>query len=163
MILLRESSRLEMKIDLSMIIDNKQDRDPNDGINTTTVWDYMKYYTDPEKDREGVLDIVTGFFSVTGLELLGKHFSPNNEYRMVLAQMVADDQFQDHILDLLNDDSGIENALHLSDAAKNALEFLRRDKVHVKAIINAFVMPNSISSRTIMTLPTTIMCRAAAI
>lgn len=121
-----------------MIIDNKQDRDPNDGINTTTVWDYMKYYTDPEKDREGVLDIVTGFFSVTGLELLGKHFSPNNEYRMVLAQMVADDQFQDHILDLLNDDCGIENALHLSDAAKNALEFLRRDKVHIKAIINAF-------------------------
>lgn len=121
-----------------MIIDNKQDRDLNDGINTTTVWDYMKYYTDPEKDREGVLDIVTGFFSVTGLELLGKHFSPNNEYRMVLAQMVADDQFQDHILDLLNDDCGIENALHLSDAAKNALEFLRRDKVHVKAIINAF-------------------------
>lgn len=121
-----------------MIIDNKQDRDPNDGINTKTVWDYMKYYTDPEKDREGVLDIVTGFFSVTGLELLGKHFSPNNEYRMVLAQMVADDQFQDHILDLLNDDCGIENALHLSDAAKNALEFLRRDKVHVKAIINAF-------------------------
>ena len=121
-----------------MIIDNKQDRDSNDGINTTTVWDYMKYYTDPEKDREGVLDIVTGFFSVTGLELLGKHFSPNNEYRMVLAQMVADDQFQDHILDLLNDDCGIENALHLSDAAKNALEFLRRDKVHVKAIINAF-------------------------
>lgn len=57
---------------------------------------------------------------------------------MVLAQMVADDQFQDHILDLLNDDCGIENALHLSDAAKNALEFLRRDKVHVKAIINAF-------------------------
>lgn len=121
-----------------MIIDNKQDRDPNGGINTKTVWDYMKYYTDPEKDREGVLDIVTGFFSVTGLELLGKHFSPNNEYRMVLAQMVADDQFQDHILDLLNDDCGIENALHLSDAAKNALEFLRRDKVHVKAIINAF-------------------------
>lgn len=121
-----------------MIIDNKQDRDPNDGINTTTVWDYMKYYTNPEKDREGVLDIVTGFFSVTGLELLGKHFSPINEYRMVLAQMVADDQFQDHILDLLNDDCGIENALHLSDAAKNALEFLRRDKVHVKAIINAF-------------------------
>ena len=121
-----------------MIIDNKQDRDPNDGINTKTVWDYMKYYTDPEKDREGVLDIVTGFFSVTGLELLGKHFSPNNEYRMVLAQMVADDQFQDHILDLLNDDCGIENALHLSDAAKNALVFLRRDKVHVKAIINAF-------------------------
>lgn len=121
-----------------MIIDNKQDRDPNDGINTKTVWDYMKYYTDPEKDREGVLDIVTGFFSVTGLELLGKNFSHNNEYRMVLAQMVADDQFQDHILDLLNDDCGIENALHLSDAAKNALEFLRRDKVHVKAIINAF-------------------------
>lgn len=121
-----------------MIIDNKQDRDPNDGINVKTVWDYMKYYTNPEKGREGILDIVTGFFSVTGLELLGKYFSPNNEYRMVLAQMVSDDQFQDLILDLLNDDCGIENALHLSDAAKNALEFLRRDKVHVKAIINAF-------------------------
>lgn len=121
-----------------MIIDNKQDRDPNDGINTTTVWDYMKYYTDPEKGREGILDIVTGFFSVTGLELLGKHFSPSNEYRLILAQMVADDKFQDQILDLLNDDCGIENALHLSDAAKNALEFLRRDQVKVKAIINAF-------------------------
>lgn len=121
-----------------MIIDNKQDRDPNDGINVKTVWDYMKYYTNPEKGREGILDIVTGFFSVTGLELLGKYFSPNNDYRMVLAQMVSDDQFQDHILDLLNDDCGIENALHLCDAAKNALEFLRRDKVHVKAIINAF-------------------------
>ncbi len=121
-----------------MIIDNKQDRDPNDGINTKTVWDYMKYYTDPEKGREGILDIVTGFFSVTGLELLGKHFSPRNEYRMVLAQMVADDQFQDQILDLLNDDCGVENALHLSDAAMNALEFLRRDQVKVKAIINAF-------------------------
>ena len=68
-----------MKIDLSMIIDNKQDRDPNDGINTTTVWDYMKYYTDPEKNREGVLDIVTGFFSVTGLELLGKHLGMWND------------------------------------------------------------------------------------
>lgn len=121
-----------------MIIDNKQDRDPNDGIHTKTVWDYMKYYTDPEKGREGILDIVTGFFSVTGLELLGKHFSPRNEYRMVLAQMVADDQFQDQILDLLNEDCGVENALHLSDAAKNALEFLRRDQVKVKAIINAF-------------------------
>ena len=121
-----------------MIIDNKQDRDPNDGINTTTVWDYMKYYTDPEKGREGILDIVTGFFSVTGLELLGKHFSPNNEYRLILAQMVADDKFQDQILDLLNENCGIENALHLSDAAKNALEFLRRDQVKVKAIINAF-------------------------
>ena len=61
-----------------MIIDNKQDRDPNDGINVKTVWDYMKYYTNPEKGREGILDIVTGFFSVTGLELLGKYFSPNN-------------------------------------------------------------------------------------
>ncbi len=121
-----------------MIIDNKQDRDPSDGINITTVWDYMKYYTNPESGREGVLNIVTGFFSVTGLELLGKCFSPNNEYRMVLAQMVADDQFQDQILDLLNDDCGVEKALHLSDAAKNALEFLRRDNVHVKAIINAF-------------------------
>lgn len=121
-----------------MIIDNKQDRDPNDGINIKTVWDYMNYYTAPDKGREGVLDIVTGFFSVTGLELLGKHFSPDNEYRLILAQMVADDKFQDQILDLLNENCGIENALHLSDAAQNALEFLRRDKVKVKAIINAF-------------------------
>ena len=121
-----------------MIIDNKQDRNQVDGINAKTVWDYLKYCTNPDDGRVGMLDIVTGFFSVTGLELLGKHFSPENDYRMILAQMVSDDNFQNQIIDLLNDDCGIKNALHLSDAAKHALEFLRRDKVHVKAIVNAF-------------------------
>ena len=52
-----------------MIIDNKQDRNQVDGINAKTVWDYLKYCTNPDDGRVGMLDIVTGFFSVTGLEL----------------------------------------------------------------------------------------------
>ena len=121
-----------------MLIDNKVDRYPDDGLDIKSVWDFIRYFTSPDKGREGALDIVTGFFSVAGLSALYNELSANNVYRLILAEMVSDDDFKSKVIDLLQGDSSIENALRLSEYAQDALAFLRRDTVQVRAITNAF-------------------------
>lgn len=122
-----------------MIIDNKENYGSNNGI--TTVWDYIHDYTNPANDRIGKLDIVTGFFSVAALSILYKELSPENKYRIVLgdiSDIARDEGFIGKVIDLLQGDSSIENAVHLSDYAKNAVEFLKRETVKVKTISNSF-------------------------
>ncbi|MBP5366364.1 MAG: DEAD/DEAH box helicase family protein [Bacteroidales bacterium] len=121
-----------------MLIDNKIDRYPEDGLGIKSVWDFIRYYTSPDKGREGALDIVTGFFSVAGLSALQNELSTNNAYRLILAEMVSGDDFKSKVIDLLQGDSSIENALRLSEYSQNALAFLKHNTVQVKAITNAF-------------------------
>lgn len=121
-----------------MLIDNKVDRYPDDGLEIKSAWDFIRYFTSPDKGRIGGLDIVTGFFSVAGLSALHNELSVNNIYRLILAEMVSDDDFKSKVINLLQGDGSIENALRLSEYAQNALAFLRRDTVQVKAITNAF-------------------------
>lgn len=117
-----------------MLLDNKFVYDEN-YPSIKTVWDYI---SKSAKDREGYFDIVTGFFSVAGLNLLYKELHPENKYRLILGEITEDDRFIDQIIDLLQGDAGIPNMLNLSEYAKNAISFLKRASVEVKTINNAF-------------------------
>lgn len=119
-----------------MLLDNKTY--PVDNANVNSVWDYIKYYTNPDNGRIGKMDIATGFFSIAGLNLLYKELSPNNRYRIMLGELASDDSFMECVANLLQGDSSIENAFQLSDYAKNAIAFLRLSTVEVRKVNNAF-------------------------
>ena len=118
-----------------MLIDNKNDYSVG-GVRT--VLDFIRKYTDLRSERKGKLDIVTGFFTIAGLDLLYKELSPDNRYRLVLSELVSDNDFMSRVINLLNGDLGIEATLRLSKAAQNAVAFLRRETVEVKAISCSF-------------------------
>lgn len=124
-----------------MLLDNKIDYSAIgdlSGNGVKTVLDFIRKYTSLESGRKGDLDIVTGFFTIAGLDLLHKELSPDNKYRLVLSELAGDDDFMSRVINLLHGDLGIEATLKLSQAAKNAIAFLKRETVEVKAISSAF-------------------------
>ena len=124
-----------------MLIDNKVDYTAIgelSGNGVKTVLDFIRKYTNPESGRKGQLDIVTGFFTIAGLDLLYKELSPDNKYRLVLSELAGDDDFMSRVINLLHGDLGIEATLKLSQAAQNAVAFLKRETVEVEAISSAF-------------------------
>ncbi|MCR4799350.1 MAG: DEAD/DEAH box helicase family protein [Bacteroidales bacterium] len=119
-----------------MILDNKKPYGSNNQI--VTIWNCIDSYT---KNRQGQMDIVTGFFSVAALHVLYKELSGKNSYRIVLGDihdMARDEDFLKRAVDLLQGDSSLESAFELSYVAKNAVEFLKRTVVEVRAIPNSF-------------------------
>lgn len=124
-----------------MLIDNKIDYSAIgdlSGNGVKTVLDFIRKYTSLESGRKGDLDIVTGFFTIAGLDLLYRELAPENKYRLVLSELAGDDDFMSRVINLLHGDLGIEVTLKLSQAAKNAIAFLKRETVEVKAISSAF-------------------------
>ena len=124
-----------------MLIDNKVDYSAIgdlSGNGVKTVLDFIRKYTGLGTGRKGQLDIVTGFFTIAGLDLLYKELAPENKYRLVLSELAGDDDFMSRVINLLHGDLGIEATLKLSQAAKNAIAFLKRETVEVKAISSAF-------------------------
>lgn len=124
-----------------MLLDNKIDYSAIgdlSGNGVKTVLDFIRKYTSLESGRKGDLDIVTGFFTIAGLDLLYRELAPENKYRLVLSELAGDDDFMSRVINLLHGDLGIEATLKLSQAAKNAIAFLKRETVEVKAISSAF-------------------------
>ncbi len=124
-----------------MLIDNKIDYSAIgdlSGNGVKTVLDFIRKYTSLESGRKGELDIVTGFFTIAGLDLLYRELAPENKYRLVLSELAGDDDFMSRVINLLHGDLGIEATLKLSTAAKNAIAFLKRTTVEVEAISSAF-------------------------
>ena len=124
-----------------MLIDNKIDYSAIGeltGNGVKTVLDFIRKYTSLESGRTGDLDIVTGFFTIAGLDLLYRELAPKNKYRLVLSELAGDDDFMSRVINLLHGDLGIEATLKLSQAAQNAVAFLKRETVEVKAISSAF-------------------------
>lgn len=122
-----------------MILDNKKNYGSNENIKT--VWDCIYDYSNPEKGREGKMDIVTGFFSVAALHILYTDLSKDNKYRIVLGDihdMARDEDFLKKAVNLLQGDGNFESGFQLSTYAKNAVEFLKRKTVEVRTINNAF-------------------------
>ena len=123
-----------------MLIDNKNDYTSIGdlkGNGVKTVVDFIRRYTSAP-ERRGQMDIVTGFFTIAGLDLLYRELSTDNKYRLILSELVFDEDFVSRVINLLNGDLGIEATLKLSVAAKNAVKFLRRETVQVRAISTAF-------------------------
>jgi hypothetical protein len=94
------------------------------------VYEWLREYTE-----SGKMDIVTGYFTVGALAYLSSQINNKIEhFRMVLGDIVNIDIIQDHTIDLLNENIAIEAALKLSSVAKEAVKFLKQEKVAAKTL-----------------------------
>jgi len=113
-----------------MLLDNKTNIKADDPI---TVIDFLKRHV-----NSGNLDIVTGYFSIKALEKFYNELNTPVKFRLILGDLMLDEQKLNKIIDLLNGNASIDESLSLSIAARNAVEFLRQEKVLVKSIQNNF-------------------------
>lgn len=126
-----------------MLIDNKKDRYPDDGLDIKSVWDFIREYAgknieEPGNSQNGNLDIVTGYFTIRALSILSHEIPEEDHFRIVSSEMVGKDADSESVIDLLNGDQGINQTFNLSDCARDAKSFLERNTVEVKAITGAF-------------------------
>ena len=121
-----------------MLIDNKVKHDLDGSIGITTVWDFLKEYNDKERGDIGKLDIVTGFFTINTLSRLYEELPEENHYRIISSEMVCEDLKKDFIVDLLSDDMDISAMGNLDKLAKQAIAFLERKTVDMRAVVPEF-------------------------
>ena len=85
--------------------------------------------------RKWKLDIVTGYFTIGALAWLSKAVNDKiSDFRLVLGDIVNFGSEEERPLDLLNENISIEASLKLSSLSKEAVEFLRQDKVVTKTL-----------------------------
>jgi len=107
---------------LAMILDNENEH--------RKVHEWIAKYTE-----EGTVDIVTGYFTIGALAYFSQQVNQKiTKLRLVLGDIVNLDQVENRPLDLLNENITIEAALQLCRAAREAVEFLKQDKVRAKTL-----------------------------
>ena len=121
-----------------MLIDNKVDRYPEEGLGIKTVWDFINLYSGQQSGQTGKLDIVTGYFTIRALSKLYRELPEQDEFRIVSSEMVREESWVEDIKDLLNGDFSVDTTLELDQYAKEAKAFLQRHSVQIRAIVNAF-------------------------
>lgn len=125
-----------------MLIDNKADRysgaDSEDHPKIITVWDFLDTYSGKKSGELGKLDIVTGYFTINTLSKLYEELPEENHYRIISSEMVGDDYKKDVIVNLLSDDMDITSIGNLDKQAKQAIAFLERETVEMRAEIPDF-------------------------
>ena len=121
-----------------MLIDNKVDRYPDDGLGIKTVWDFINLYSGEQSGQTGKLDIVTGYFTIRALSKLYRELPEEDEFRIVSSEMVREEKQLNDIKDLLNGDFSVESSFQLDEYAQEAKAFLERNTVQIRAIANAF-------------------------
>lgn len=105
-----------------MILDNENEN--------LKVHEWISSYTE-----QGKLDIVTGYFTIGTLAWLSKNVNDKiTDFRLVLGDIVNFDSIDNRPLDLLNENISIEASLKLSSLSKEAVAFLKQDKVVAKTL-----------------------------
>jgi hypothetical protein len=105
-----------------MILDNENEN--------LSVHEWISSYTE-----QGKLDIVTGYFTIGALAWLSKNINDKiSDFRLVLGDIVNVDAIDNRPLDLLNENISIEASLKLSSLSKEAVHFLKQNKVIVKTL-----------------------------
>lgn len=133
-----------------MLIDNKLDRYPDDGLDITTVWDFILEFSGKDSGQTGNLDIVTGYFTIYTLSKLYEEIPEENNFRIISSEMVGDDYKKDLIVNLLSDDMDISSLGSLDKHAQQAIAFLERPTVDMRAEIpdfchaKAYIFKNSV-------------------
>jgi len=121
-----------------MLIDNKVDRYPDNGLGIVTVWDFLSEFASKDSHELGNLDIVTGYFTIHTLSKLYEEMPEENHYRIISSEMVGDDYRKDVIVNLLSDDMDITAIGNIDHEAKQAIAFLERETVEMRAEIPDF-------------------------
>lgn len=105
-----------------MLLDNENEN--------LKVHEWITRYT-----TDGKMDVVTGYFTIGALAYISEHINERvKEYRLVLGDIVNVDNVRSHTLNLLNENITVEAAIYLSKTARNAVEFLKQDKVIAKTL-----------------------------
>jgi hypothetical protein len=105
-----------------MILDNEN--------SNLKVYEWIVKYTE-----EGTVDIITGYFTIGALAYISQQINHKiAKFRLVLGDIVNLDLVENRPLDLLNENITIEAALNLSRLAKEAVAFLKQDKVKAKTL-----------------------------
>ena len=120
-----------------MLIDNKKDR-YDDGHNIVTVWDFLNEFAGNKSGQHGDLDIVTGYFTIRALAKLHDSMPEDDNFRIVSSEMVKQDGDDNQVIDILNGDRSIEAQVNVDVDAQKAKDFLNRNNVQIKAIVDAF-------------------------
>lgn len=120
-----------------MLIDNKVDR-YDDGLDIVTVWDFLTENSGKKSGQTGDLDIVTGYFTIYTLSRLYEEMPEDTSFRIISSEMVGDDYKKDLIVNLLSDDMDIASMGNLDKHARQAIAFLQRDNVQMRAEIPDF-------------------------
>lgn len=113
-----------------MLLDNKIRHNSNPDYK---IIDFISRYV-----RDGRLDLVTGYFSVSALAEISKRLNGTIVYRMILGHLMKEEGPHNKVIDLLSDDLTIERAIQLNANSKQAIEFLKKESVQVKTIQSAF-------------------------
>ncbi|EFK07346.1 helicase C-terminal domain protein [delta proteobacterium NaphS2] len=105
-----------------MLLDNENEN--------LKVHEWITKYTE-----DGTLDIVTGYFTVGALAYLSKQVNVNiSRFRFILGDIVNSEIDTTKALDLLNENITIEASFKLNSLAREAVEFLRQEKVDAKTL-----------------------------
>lgn len=94
------------------------------------VHEWISKYT-----TEGKMDVVTGYFTIGALAFISDKLNELiDEFRFVLGDFVQSDNHKDRTLDLLNENLNLEAAFQLSKVARNAVGFLKQEKISAKTM-----------------------------
>ena len=99
-----------------MLLDNKTKTEDNEHYK---VCDFIKGNTE-----NGSLDIVTGYFSVNALALLKDEINTVEKFRLILGNIMQEENQLSKVVDLLNGNTSISSTLLLSTSAQKAVELL---------------------------------------
>ena len=106
-----------------MILDNSDGKEKK-------VYQWLEDYTE-----EGVLDIVTGYFTIGALVHISEKLNDRvSQFRMILGSITNVDHKEIRTIDLLNEDINVDSAFKLVSQSKKAVDFLRQDKVIAKTL-----------------------------
>ena len=120
-----------------MLIDNKKNRF-DEGLKIVTVWDFLNEFSGNKSEQTGDFDIVTGYFTIFTLSKLYEELPEETHVRIISSEMVGDDYKKDYIVNLLGDDLDISAIGNLDKCSKQAIAFLERDNVEMRAEIPDF-------------------------
>jgi superfamily II DNA or RNA helicase len=110
-----------------MLIDNKTANKKH----PITVFDFIKRFL----TKPGKFQIVTGYFSASGLARLYQNFdSQVKEYEMVIGDLAKAADAKDKMYNLLSDNLTLENGVNTFAETNDAIKFLKQDKVKVKTM-----------------------------
>ena len=105
-----------------MLLDNENEN--------MKVHEWLSKYTE-----EGILDIVTGYFTVGALAYLSQQVNDRiTKFNFILGDIINSEIDTNRTLNLLNENITIEASLKLNNLAREAVKFLKQEKVEARTL-----------------------------
>jgi len=114
-----------------MLIDNKNELIEGQ---ETTIYQYL----DNNILKDGKLDFVTGYFTITALSKLFDKIKSQTHYRIVLGDLFSVKPTRRNIVDIINQKHEVNDVFNLKDDCEKAVNFLKQENVEVKTVDKNF-------------------------